>query len=111
MQGYVGFGMIIRLEGGNSGSHKKTAERVYEELERNFVMALPMIIREGVMVWQLIVKSLFELDPAMKKIESLNGVKGADVFTPHPSRADLYQDWAQREINSRLHHIKGGPLI
>ena len=45
-------------------------------------MALPMIIREGVMVWQLIVKSLFELDPAMKKIESLNGVKGADVFTP-----------------------------
>lgn len=109
MQYYVRFGMIIRLEGENNGSYQKTARHIHEELEKNFIMAFPMIIQEGVMVWQLVVRSLFEIDPAMKKIESLSGVKGTEVFIPF--KADLYRDWLQREIDDRVKQTRSGLQI
>lgn len=105
MQGYVRFGMIIRLEENNS---QKAAKQIYEELEKNFVMAFPMIIQEDVMAWQLIVRSIFEIDPAFKKIDSLDGVKGTEVFIPF--RVDMYQDWMMKEIDNRIKHNKNGGL-
>ena len=68
-----------------------------------------MIIQEGVMVWQLVVGRLFEIDPAMKKIESLSGIKGTEVFIPF--KADLNQDWLQREVDGRVKQTSSGLRI
>ncbi|AIF83355.1 transcriptional regulator [Candidatus Nitrososphaera evergladensis SR1] len=102
MQGYVRFGMVIRLEGKNS---QKTSRQIHEELEKNFVMAFPMVIQQDVVTWQLIARSMFDIDPALKRIELLDGVKGVEVFIPF--RADTYQDWMLKEIDSRIKHAKG----
>jgi DNA-binding Lrp family transcriptional regulator len=97
MQGYVRFIIIIRME--RKGS-QKSIKQIQEELEKNFVIAFPMIIQEDVTTWQVIARNMFEIDPAMKKIESLGGVKGADVYIPF--KRELYTDWILREIDSRL---------
>lgn len=106
MQGYVRFGMVIQLEAKNS---QKTSGQIHEELERNFVMAFPMLAQKDVAVWQLIARNMFDIDPALKRIESLDGVKGVDVFIPF--RADTYQDWMLKEIDNRIKTKNGEPSI
>lgn len=97
MQGYVRFAMFIRME--RKGS-QKLIRQIQEELEKNFVIAFPMIIQEDVTSWQLVARNIFEIDSALKKIELLRGVEGADVFIPF--RREHYIDWMLREIDSRI---------
>jgi DNA-binding Lrp family transcriptional regulator len=97
MQGYVRFAMFIRME--RKGS-QKSIRQIQEELEKNFVIAFPMIIQEDVTVWQLVARNIFEIDSALKKIELLGGVKGADVYIPF--RREHHTDWMLREIDSRI---------
>lgn len=106
MQGYVRFGMVIRLEGKNS---QKASRQIHEELEKNFVMAFPMVIQQDVVTWQLIARSMFDIDPALKRIESLDGVKGVEVFIPF--RAETYQDWMLKEIDDRIKHGENDLLV
>jgi len=96
MQGYVRFGMIIKLE---RKTHHKSIRQIQEVLDKNFDIAFPIITQEDMISCQLVARSLFEIDPALKKIESLEGVKGAEVFIP--SRIKFHQDWIQREIDHR----------
>jgi DNA-binding Lrp family transcriptional regulator len=97
MQGYVRLIMIIRME--RKGS-QKSIRHIQEELEKNFVMAFPIIIQEDVTTWQLVAQNIFEIDPVLKKIELLGGVKGADVYIFF--RMELYMDWMLREIDSNV---------
>jgi Lrp/AsnC family transcriptional regulator for asnA, asnC and gidA len=97
MQGYVRFIMIIRME--RKGS-QKSIRQIQEELEKNFVIAFPIIIQEDVETWQLVAQNIFEIDPVLKKIELLGGVRGADVYIPF--RTELYMDWMLREIDSNV---------
>jgi DNA-binding Lrp family transcriptional regulator len=99
MQGYVRFIMIIRIE--RKGS-QKSIRQIQEQLEKDFVIAFPMIIQEDVTTWQLVARNIFEIDPALKKIESVEGVKIADVYIPF--RRELYTDWVLREIDSRIRY-------
>lgn len=52
--------------------------------------------------YQLVARCIFEIEPALKKVEVLDGVHGAEVFTSF--RAPVYQDWILREIDSRIKH-------
>jgi hypothetical protein len=61
-----------------------------------------MIMQEDMASYQLISHSIFEIDPVLDKIRSLNGVKGAEVFIPF--RVQIYQDWILREIDNRVNH-------
>jgi hypothetical protein len=63
-----------------------------------------MIIQEHVTIWQLVARSIFEIDSGLKKIELLVGVKGADVYIP--IRMEHYTDWMLREIDSRIRRSK-----
>jgi DNA-binding Lrp family transcriptional regulator len=96
LKGYIRCGMLVRLENETS---QKVLRLVQEVLENQFVIALPMIHQANVMSFQLVVNSIFELDPALKKVESLDGVKSAEVFIPQKGR--LHQDWILREIDER----------
>src|SRR5690349_21331901 len=97
MKGYIRCGMLVRLE---SEASQKTLRLVQEVLEKQFIIALPMIHQADVMSFQLVVNSIFELDPALKKVESLAGVRSAEVFVPQ--RARIHQDWILREIDERV---------
>ena len=87
MKGYIRCGMLIRLD---TNASQKTIRLVQEVLESQFIIALPMIRQENVSSFQLVVNSIFEIDPALKKVESLDGVKSAEVFIPQRGR--MHQD-------------------
>lgn len=67
MKGFIRFGMFVRL---NSKASQKTTRLIQEVLDNHFVIALPMIHQEDLMNFQLVVSSIFEIDPALEKIES-----------------------------------------
>lgn len=97
MKGYIRFGIFVRL---NTKASQKTIRQVQEVLENHFVIALPMIHQENVMSFQLVVDSIFEIDSGLKKVESLDGVKSAEVFIPQKAR--MHNDWIIREIDNRI---------
>ena len=100
MKGYIRFGMIIRLDRRRRDDYQKSIKHIQEELETRFVIVVPINFQEDVTNFQLFARSIFEIDPALKKIESLNGVRGADVFIPYSGK--VHQDWILREIDNRL---------
>src|SRR2546428_4428998 len=100
MKGYIRFGMIIRLDRRRRDDYQKSIKHTQEELETRFVIVVPINFQEDVTNFQLFARSIFEIDPALKKIESLNGVRGADVFIPYSGK--VHQDWILREIDNRL---------
>jgi DNA-binding Lrp family transcriptional regulator len=97
MKGYIRCGMLVRLE---NGVTKQTLRLVQDVLENQFIIALPMIHQDNIMSFQLVVSSIFDLDPTLKKIESLDGVRSAEVFIPQRGR--MHQDWILREIDQRV---------
>jgi DNA-binding Lrp family transcriptional regulator len=97
MKGYIRFGMLISID---KQTPQKTIRQVQEALEEHFVIAVPMIQQEDIMNFQLVGSSIFEIDPARKKIESFDRIKRVEVFIPH--RGGMQQDWIMREIDSRL---------
>jgi DNA-binding Lrp family transcriptional regulator len=100
MKGYIRFGLIIRLDRRRRDDYQKSIKRIQEELETRFVIVVPINFQEDVTNFQLFARRIFEIDPALKKIESLNGVRGADVFIPYSGK--VHQDWILREIDNRL---------
>jgi DNA-binding Lrp family transcriptional regulator len=94
MKGYIRCGMLVRLE---KGATQQTLRLVQDVLENQVIIALPMIHQDNVMSFQLVVSSIFDLDPTLKKIESLDGVRSAEVFIPQRGR--MHQDWIIREID------------
>ena len=90
--------MLVRLD---TNASQKTIRLVQEVLESQFIIALPMIHQENVSSFQLVVNSIFEIDPALKKVESLDGVKSAEVFIPQRGR--MHQYWILREIDENKH--------
>ena len=101
MQGYVRFVRLIRMD--RKGS-QKSIRHIQEELAKDFVITFPMIIREDVTAWQLVARNIFEVDSALKKIKSLEGVEAANVCIPF--RVEHYTDWVLREIDSRIRRSK-----
>jgi DNA-binding Lrp family transcriptional regulator len=97
MPGYIVFGMIIRFE---MKDYDKSIYQIHEELNRNFLIAFPRIVQKDIAFYQLVARSIFEIDPILKKVEKLEGVCGAEVFIPF--RAPVYQDWMLREIDNKI---------
>lgn len=97
MKGYIRCGMLVRLE---NNATEKTLRLVQDVLENQFTIALPMIHQENVMSFQLVVNSIFELDPVLWKVETLEGVKSAEIFIPR--QGTLHLDWILREIDERI---------
>lgn len=107
MKGYIRFGMIIRLDRGRRNDYQKSIRRIQKELEERFVIVVPFISQEDVINFQLVARSIFEIDPALKKIEALYAVIRADVFIPYSGKN--HQDWMLREIDNRVNIKKGQP--
>ena len=100
-KGHLPLRITSRLDRGRrKDDYHKSIRRIQEELEARFVIVVPINLQEDVTNFQLFARSIFEIDPALKKIESLNGVRGADVFIPYSGK--VHQDWILREIDNRV---------
>ena len=73
-------------------------------MDNYFVIALPMIHHEDVLNYQIIANNIFEIDPALRKIELLDEVKGTEVFIPYRARTN--QDWIMKEIDRIVNSTK-----
>ena len=71
MRGNVRFGMIIRLDmdAGRRDDHLQSISRIQQELQSDFLIVVPINHQEDVLNFHLITQSIFEIDPALKKIE------------------------------------------
>jgi DNA-binding Lrp family transcriptional regulator len=95
MKGYTRFGMVIWLE---NDIDKKDIREIHKILENSFVIALLMISQEEVLNYQIVARSIFEIDPILSKLESLAGVRSAEAIIPFKAR--IHQDWIFQEIEN-----------
>lgn len=105
MKGFIRFGMIIKVA--RVKNRNGLIKSIQEEIESRFVIVVPELQQDDVINFQILGLTIFEIDHAIKKVESLSGVKGADVFIPYSGKA--HQTWMLREIDYRL-NIKEVPL-
>jgi DNA-binding Lrp family transcriptional regulator len=97
MKGYLRCGMFIQV---NINYNQGTIRRIQDILERNFVIAIPMIYYKDLIDYQIITNNIFEINQSLEEIQSLDEVKSAEVFIPH--KAVIKRDWIISEINNKI---------
>jgi hypothetical protein len=68
MTGYLRIGIFIQL---NKNFHHKTLRIIQETLERNLVVALPMMYYIDLIDYQIITPNIFEISQTIEEIHSL----------------------------------------
>jgi hypothetical protein len=53
--------------------------------------------QDNMITFALVAKSIFDIDPMIKKIKSMHGLEGIEVIIP--SKITIYQDWTIKEID------------
>ena len=104
-------GYIVSVVSANTekGSYRKVLERSYEDLNDSFCAYSPMLNDEqDVIYWLLFSKDMFALDSVIKRIESYQGVRKADVFIP--ISIEYHKEAIIKEIERRLVGKREGSL-
>ena len=101
MEGYIRFGMFIQL---NKNFHQITLRSIQETLERNFVVALPMIYYKDLIDYQIITKNIFEIDQTTEEIHSFDEVTSVESFIPR--KGMIKSDWILSEIDKKIKCFK-----
>ena len=96
MKGYLRFGMFIQL---HKNHHHKTLRIIQDTLERNFVVALPMIYYKDLIDYQIITRNIFEIDQTIEEIHSFDEVRSVESFIPR--KAMIKRDWILSEIDKK----------
>jgi len=97
MKGYVRFLMIMRLDGKES---PRTVSDIHEEIRKSFLACSPFFHEKGFIKCVPLARSIYDIDPYLKKVEALDGVIGAEVYLP--SRIVTDKTWMLREIEKRI---------
>ena len=70
---------------------------VQKELERHFLIMRLVMQQDNMITFALVAKSLFDIDPLIRKIKRMRGLERIEVIIP--SKITIYQDWAIKEID------------
>jgi hypothetical protein len=97
MTGYLRIGIFIQL---NKNFHHKTLRIIQETLERNLVVALPMMYYRDLVDYQIITPNIFEI---IQTIEDsfIDEVKSVELFLPH--KAMIKRDWILSELDKNIY--------
>jgi hypothetical protein len=98
MKGYIRFGILIQM---NKNFNHKILRIIQETLERNFVVALPMLFYKDLIDYQTI--TLFEIGQTIEEIHSFDEVKTVESFIPR--KAMIKRDWILSEIDKKIETI------
>ena len=91
------------------GSYRKVLVRSYEDLNDSFCAYSPMLSDEqDVIYWLFFSKDMFALDSVIKRIESYQGVRKADVFIP--ISIEYHKEVIIKQIERRLVEKREGSL-
>jgi DNA-binding Lrp family transcriptional regulator len=96
MKSHIRYSMFIRLR----KKDRKVIIQVQEIMEKYSMIALHMINYNDLVIYQLIVSSVFDIDFALKRIESIVGVDRVEAFVPF--RAKMHQYWIINEIDKKI---------
>ena len=96
MTGYLRIGIFIQL---NKNFHHKTLRIIQETLERNLVVALPMMYYIDLIDYQIITQNIFEIEPDNRRDSFIDEVKSVESFIPR--KAMIKRDWILSEIDKK----------
>jgi DNA-binding Lrp family transcriptional regulator len=93
---YINFAILLRSA--SKIDIKQTIFKdVQRELEKHFLMMRLVMQQDNMVTFALVAKSIFDIDPVIKKIKSMRGLEGIEVIIP--SKITIYQDWTIKEID------------
>lgn len=97
MVGYIQFGIpIITVK----SHYRNVKERMYSEFQGNILYVPSVIDPNDQLIFVLFGENVFEVDSALAKVDSFEGVKSVDVYVL--TKWQYHVDWIIREINERL---------
>ena len=97
MIGYVQFAILISVE---KSRYRSVYERMYMEFQENILYRPSIIDPDDRLVFILFAENVFRIDFILAKVDSIEGVKNADVYIL--TKLQYHNDWIIREINERL---------
>jgi DNA-binding Lrp family transcriptional regulator len=102
MGSYINFVVFIRSE--SEFNNKTVLKEVQEELEKYFLITRLVMRQDNMITFVLVAKSIFEIDPVIRKIKMMKGLKEIEVIIP--SKIRIYQDWMMKEIDRLINSYK-----
>ena len=96
MKGYNYFTILAQ---GDKSSFQGIIKRIYADLSR-YLLRHPTLIHKDVIIVNLYSENIFDIERIFRKVESLPGVKKAEVFQPLDIKWP--QDWLMTELDEQL---------
>ncbi len=97
MKGFNYFSILAETD--NSSLFQEIIKKIYSDLSR-YLLRHPTLIHKNVIILNLYSENVFDIETIFRKVESLPGVKKAEVFQPLDIKWP--QDWLIREIDEQL---------
>jgi DNA-binding Lrp family transcriptional regulator len=95
MKGFIKFGMIIHIK--ESSPQPNVARQIVEKLEEKLMISPPIVQQDDVVICQATAKNIFEIDPLVERIKSIDSIKSSEILIP--SRIKIDKDWILNELN------------
>jgi hypothetical protein len=97
MIGYIQYAIPIVVA---KSHYRSVLERMYLEFQTNILYSPSVIDPEDRLTFVFFGENVFTIDSILEKVNSFEGVKGADVYIL--TKWQYYDDWIMREIDERL---------
>ncbi|MDQ6866566.1 MAG: Lrp/AsnC family transcriptional regulator [Thermoproteota archaeon] len=97
MIGYIQFAILINFE---KTHYRDVCERMYTEFQENILYRPSIIDPNDRLIFVLFAENVFKVDSVLAKVDSLAGVKSADVYIL--TKWQYYDDWIIRKIDEKL---------
>ena len=96
--GYIQFALVVNTL--DRSYYRRIVERIYEQLGENILFQLPVTDPDNVITLLLFGENIFAADGILKRVESFDGVKRAELFVL--TNTTSYDEWILREIDKKL---------
>jgi DNA-binding Lrp family transcriptional regulator len=96
--GYIQFALVVNTL--DRSYYRRIVERIYEQLGENILFQLPVTDPDNVITLLLFGENIFAADGILKRVESFDGVKRAELFVL--TNTASYDGWILREIDKKL---------
>lgn len=104
--GYIQFALVVNTL--DRSYYHRIVERIYEQLGENILFQLPVTDPDNVITLLLFGENIFAADGILKRVESFDGVKRAELFVL--TNTTSYDEWILREIDKKLNIATERPI-
>ena len=94
---YIQFAILISVE---KWHYRDVYDHIYREFQESILYRPTITDPDDRLVFILFAENVFRIDFILAKVDSIEGVKNADVYIL--TKLQYHNDWIMREINERL---------